>query len=357
MNIPLIQIGSVLLCLVAGGAIFLLLLNRVLIVLRDGRAKVPTIIASFVVIVVASVSYGFLFYQPPWVFLAPAVLALGLLGECHRLFIRFKCVGSAPIDTVPHKFNLISPVTTMDIVTHRYCVPHAKWRGKKLRIVHLSDLHVHPNMPLEYYQEVIATAEESKPDIAIFTGDFISKIGALPLLEKVLRPIAKHKTYAVLGNHDYWIDTDGVRKIIRECGLHLLTNESDLMQFGQNKIAVTGYDYPWGTKHQSISPQEDNILHVVLSHTPDNIYRAAKVSADFVFSGHYHAGQIRIPVIGPLVVPSLYGRRFDHGHFVVKNTNLFVASGVGVADPIIRIFCQPDIFVVDVEEIKKNEMR
>jgi hypothetical protein len=205
-------------------------------------------------------------------------------------------------------------------------------------------------LPLEYYQEVVSIAEQSKPNIAVFTGDFITSLDALPKLAKVLRPIAKLETYAVLGNHDYWADADSVRKVVTESGLRLLSDETTSLAIGENQIAVTGYDYPWGTKNKTISPRRDHALHVVLSHTPDNIYRISESSADLTFSGHYHAGQIRIPVIGPIVVPSVYGRRFDHGHFVVDGTHLFVASGIGAANPPVRIYCQPDIFIVDITE-------
>lgn len=89
-------------------------------------------------------------------------------------------------------------------------------------------------------------------------------------------------------------------------------------------------------------------LSIVLMHTPDNIYRLSEAGADLVFAGHFHAGQIRLPYLGSLVIPSTYGRRFDHGHFAVNGTQLFVTSGIGSTDPPFRFYCQPDIFFVDV---------
>ena len=52
--------------------------------------------------------------------------------------------------------------------------------------------------------------------------------------------------------------------------------------------------------------------------------------------------------LSSIVLPSLYRRRFDHGHFLVNGTHLFVSSGVGVSSPQFRLFCRPDIFIVDV---------
>ena len=340
--------GSALLYAGAGFCVFLMLLNRVLILMPNSKTKAPVILVTFAAFVGVGAILGFFLARPPWVYVPLVLLGLIVVGEIRRSFIRRSCAGSPPVDTIPHQFKLTTPVTTTDLVVHRYQLPHPKWHGSPLRIVHITDLHVHPSIPLEYYQNVMAVAEQSEPDIAVFTGDFITSLDALPKLAKVLRPIAKLETYAVLGNHDYWADADAVRKVVTESGLRLLSDETVSFASGNNQIAITGYDYPWGTKEKTISPQRDDMLHVVLSHTPDNIYRLSESTADIVFSGHYHAGQIRAPIVGSIVVPSVYGRRFDHGHFVVNSTHLFVSSGIGAANPPVRIYCQPDIFVVDV---------
>ena len=348
MRVSLLQFGVACLYGAAGFCLFLMLLNRVLILLPDSRLKTPLVLFAFIVLVGMGFVVGFFLTRPPWVFVPLLVLVLVVCGEGRRIFIRHACAGSRPVDTTPHRIQLAAPITTTDLVIHRYEVSHPKWHGEPLRIVHLTDMHVHPVFPIEYYQAVVAAAEQMNPDIAVFTGDFITTVDALPRLRDVLRPIARLETYAVLGNHDYWADADGVRAVIEECGLSLLADESRALPVGAHELVITGYDYPWGSKESSFVPATDDRLHLVLSHTPDNIYRLAAASADLVFSGHYHAGQFRAPLLGSIVVPSVYGRRFDHGHFVVDGTHLFVASGIGAANPPVRIYCQPDIFVVDI---------
>jgi predicted MPP superfamily phosphohydrolase len=39
---------------------------------------------------------------------------------------------------------------------------------------------------------------------------------------------------------------------------------------------------------------------------------------------------------------------FDEGHFRVEGADLFVSAGVGADDPPLRLYCQPEIFVVDL---------
>ena len=87
---------------------------------------------------------------------------------------------------------------------------------------------------------------------------------------------------------------------------------------------------------------------LVLSHTPDNIYEVAERGATALFAGHTHGGQFRLPLLGPLVVPSRYGRRFEEGHFVVNGTHLFVSAGVGADAPALRLWCPPELIVVDL---------
>jgi len=40
-------------------------------------------------------------------------------------------------------------------------------------------------------------------------------------------------------------------------------------------------------------------LALALSHSADQVYRLSQAGAHAVFSGHYHAGQFQLPIIGP----------------------------------------------------------
>jgi len=66
-------------------------------------------------------------------------------------------------------------------------------------------------------------------------------------------------------------------------------------------------------------------------------------------TGHYHGGQWRLPIFGSVIVPSLFGRLFDMGHFMVNKTHLFVNTGIGLAHPACRINCPPEIIVLELE--------
>jgi predicted MPP superfamily phosphohydrolase len=212
--------------------------------------------------------------------------------------------------------------------------------------VHLTDLHVNPWLPMEYYRQVFAVAQEAQADFGFVTGDLVPRAACVPLLPSVLQPIGRLGTFAVLGNHDFWAGQDDVCAALRAAGMTVLANETRQATIDGVALQIAGYDYPWGDapRHMQFPPKPG--IRLLLSHTPDNIYRIPAGAADCVFAGHCHAGQFRLPLIGPMIVPSVYGRRFDHGHFLVRGMHLFVASGVGGSTH--RLYCQPDIFVVDV---------
>ena len=105
--------------------------------------------------------------------------------------------------------KLTDPFTTTDLVCHRYRISLPDWHGPSFRIAHLTDLHVHPNLPTEYYHQVLCAVEQAEPDLAFFIGDFITNLNSVPKLREVLRPVGKLGTFAVLGNHDSWVDISG----------------------------------------------------------------------------------------------------------------------------------------------------
>jgi predicted MPP superfamily phosphohydrolase len=61
-----------------------------------------------------------------------------------------------------------------------------------------------------------------------------------------------------------------------------------------------------------------------------------------MLAGHTHGGQIRLPVIGPIVAPSLFGVKYASGVFYEAPTLVHVSRGVSGLDPI-RINCPPEV--------------
>jgi predicted MPP superfamily phosphohydrolase len=336
--------------MISGAAAYLFFLNRLLIQARNRRFKSFMIRGGGLLTVGFSAALGWrLGYGRSTV-----IPALGLLvaaaGEVRRLALRARHRGSPPVREEGPVLSLAKPNTTTDLVVRFYETRVQGWRGPRVRVAHISDFHLNHHLPLEYFVESVRRVTAAEPDFIFFTGDFITRAKFAPLIQTVL-PLARGRlgVYGVIGNHDRWADAADVRAAAEAAGIRMLDAAPVRIALqGGSSVVIAGYEHPWGV------PREDapafftgGELALVLTHTPDNIHSLENRGIDAVFAGHYHGGQIRIPGFGALVVPSKYGRQYDHGHFVFGRTHLFVTSGVGSAEPPVRIWCPPDALVVD----------
>ena len=81
---------------------------------------------------------------------------------------------------------------------------------------------------------------------------------------------------------------------------------------------------------------------VLLAHNPMLVYRAARLGVPLVLSGHTHGGQVRLPGLGPPVLP-IRDRRLAQGLRRVGRTKLYVTRGVGLGTPPVRLGARPEI--------------
>ena len=334
----------------AGFALFLLLLNRWLMFAKDGRPKNIYTATAMAVLVGAAGIAGFLAGLSRWL-VAPLVVLLAVAaGEVRRAILRRRYSGAPPVLAENLHHDLRRPLTTTDLAVLHYEIALPGWRGPDLTIAHLTDLHVHESLPRDYYVSAIARANAEQPDLVFITGDMVTKADNAAMLPDLLR-LARGRlgVYAILGNHDYWADGPRVAAAVRESGVTLLGNGfRRLVLDDQQQIVISGCEAPWApTRWRAPQLREGDHL-LVLSHTADNIYHLNRAGAAAVFCGHYHGGQVRLPLLGPLIVPSIYGRRFDRGHFCVRGTHLFVSAGIGSGYPPMRVYCQPDILIVRI---------
>jgi predicted MPP superfamily phosphohydrolase len=212
-----------------------------------------------------------------------------------------------------------------------------------LRVLHLSDLHFARCYDRGYFEAVADAAAEWPADLVLFTGDLLDDVKTLewtvPVLSKLRGRLGQ---FAILGNHDIIHRPSQIRRAILSAGFTMLDGRWNLIEDGDRTIALGGTSAPWGPSlDPDARPEAD--VSIVLSHSPDSFPRIAKWgTVDLVLAGHNHGGQIRLPLIGPLVMPSLYGRHFDRGFFRRGRTLMELTQGIGGKHPL-RYGCPPEI--------------
>ncbi len=215
-----------------------------------------------------------------------------------------------------------------------------EWDG--LTLLHLSDLHFHGTPSRAYFERVLnELAAGPVPDLVCLTGDYVDtdthRDWIVPLLGRLS---AKEAKLAILGNHDAYHDPDRVRTELTAAGYTVLSNTWREIAVRGGPCVVIGHEGPWLIPTPDLSDAPAGPFRICLSHTPDQFYWGLANNVGLMLSGHVHGGGIRVPVIGSIFVPSVYGRRFDQGVFEKESIALVVSRGVSGKEPL-RIRCNP----------------
>lgn len=261
-----------------------------------------------------------------FLFAGSATLGTGILGEA---FYR-----------EPHAF------TVREVAVASGKLP----AGREVRLVHLSDLHIHGFGPYEL--EVAAAVNELAPEIIVLTGDYLeegSQIGNVRRFLKLLK--SRQGTFAVQGNWDYSARVEGenLRRHFAGVGVRLLINERIDVRCGATDLSILGLDYPSaGDALRKLQENSDPArVNVLLSHVPAFSHQLLDDRIDLILCGHTHGGQVRLPFIPLIYLPRFSGRFVDGLYRVgTSNTPLYVTRGVGTSVVPVRFCCPPEITVL-----------
>jgi uncharacterized protein len=206
-----------------------------------------------------------------------------------------------------------------------------------LRVALLSDLHV-KNSPdaiadlAELWSEVI----EQTPEIILLAGDYINDgasnqdialIG--PAIANIFRESGDIPVVAVLGNHDHWSGAESWTEYLSEAGVTVLENETVVLDAIGTCIRGFGDAFTDHFEYVDFPRTCADRLKITLTHDPAGAFNS-KVEG-LVLAGHTHCGQISIPLLGPLYVPTQAPREAYCGLFKDEQRQVFVSSGIGTS--------------------------
>ncbi len=234
-------------------------------------------------------------------------------------------------------------------------VRHVKVRLPRLapafhgyRIAHLSDIHMGGGMTPARLRAAVSLVNALKPDLVALTGDFIEADGraAAAVADALGALRARDGAVAVLGNHDYRRAPDAVRQALAQAGVVELSNAVHTLRRGVDSLHIAGLDDVAAGRAcldavlDALPPEGAAVL---LAHEPDFAdVTAATGRFDLQLSGHTHAGQVRLPLLGALVLPS-YGRFYPAGRYQVGGMTQYTNSGLGTIWPHLRFNARPEV--------------
>ena len=217
------------------------------------------------------------------------------------------------------------------------------WDG--LSILLLSDFHFHGTPSREYFQRILDEINSQPPaDIVALAGDYVDSDAHREWIASLLGQLKwKECGLAILGNHDEHHGPEQIRDELAKIGYRVFSNRSETLPIRGVPCEVIGHEGPWFQPAPVLaSKSKSKSFRLCLSHSPDSFYWGQRHGIDLMLCGHVHGGQIRLPVIGSIFVPSVYSRRFDMGVFEQNGTLMVVGRGLSGKEPI-RFRCNPQV--------------
>ena len=265
-------------------------------------------------------------------------------------------------------------VTSLFLHVETYTLPANV--ASPIRVVHLSDLH---NAQFgKKNEQLVALVAMQNPDLIIISGDMLNSddenTDVVTALISDLSTIAP--VYYGYGNHEkLWEQRFGrdLRPIIESAGAVVVDNDYIDLEVHGTSLRIGGYmgfyPIPHMTSDDEIQQaselafitdfQNTDRVKLLINHIPTGWVDWNYVNrnpVDFVFSGHYHGGIVRIPFLDRGLYAPYVGwfPPFTKGVYVGTKATCILSAGLGNEHHIPRFNNPPEIVVVDLIPIKEQ---
>ncbi len=270
-------------------------------------------------------------------------------------------------------WGLLEPYV-IDEQAFEVALPHlpTSWEGQQVAVI--ADLQVGmwlDNTPT--VRRLVSRLLERRPAFVLIAGDFIYHPGrneeaVIAEAVALVAPLAAAgiPTYAVLGNHDYAMPTEGANKdaalagrlraALEAAGVGVLRNQAvslpgpaDRADSPPLHLVGVGAHIPREDDPQAaLAGLSPDAARLVVMHHPESFKAFPAGSAPLAVAGHTHGGQFRIPFT-PSWTWMSYTRE-DEVHadgwiqdYGAAGNRLYVNRGVGFSVLPLRLNCPPEL--------------
>jgi uncharacterized protein len=250
----------------------------------------------------------------------------------------------------------------LDLVNLPIRLPNLPVPLHGFRIIQVSDIHIEEFTEPFFLERVVKRVNELKGDLVLLTGDFVTR-GAFSFLNQrsspnrcaeILSTLSAPQVYAVLGNHDVACGASIVVEALSRFRVPVLVNRYVPIERAGSRFWLCGVEDPTTSRPDLdlAVPENPDGPVILMAHAPD--YADAVIShprgklVNLMLAGHSHGGQVRLPFLGPLILPPL-GQKYVEGFFQLNQMQLYVNRGIGAVGLPFRLNCPPEITVITLQ--------
>lgn len=238
-------------------------------------------------------------------------------------------------------------VGTSGLLVKEYSIKSSKitegFNGFK--ITHFSDIHYGNVTFINELKKLVDDINKTKPDVIIFTGDFIDKnikvsdAEIVQITEELNKLHSTYGNYYINGNHDNKFKK--YDEMMTNSGFINLNNNFDVLYNKNNdSILLTGLSTKKDNKFLEEVFKEQYNYKINIMHYPDMFNDIKNYNYDLVLAGHSHNGQIVIPFYGAVVLPN-NAKKYYKPYYKIGNTDFYISSGIGTSNYNFRLFNRP----------------
>jgi uncharacterized protein len=235
-------------------------------------------------------------------------------------------------------------------------LPHLSPALGGFRIALMSDHHLFPFTPRKLLERAVEQANALHPDLVLLGGDYVcADVESIRELAPILgRLNAKYGVFAVLGNYDCVLGPELIHSQLAAQSIEVLVNRGLHVGPSAGQFFLAGLDSVLGGVPDPIrafgSCREGNVA-LALVHEPDYFSMLVGLTpVDVQLSGHSHGGQVRLPGLGPVILPRL-GRIYHTGLYELNGHFVYTGRGLGMVGLPLRFNCPPELSVINLEAV------
>lgn len=263
----------------------------------------------------------------------------------------------------------------------RIVLPGVLRAGDRLRVLHVSDLHLVPGQ--DHRIRFLASLADLDHDLVVATGDLLGAPDAETLTADALAPLTSRGRpgLVVLGSNDLFapvfkspfsyftrperrivgqrLDTPRLVARLADHGYRTLTgtDRRTTVTTPAGDVAVGGFDDPHLDRRvippaATLTPTTDDaVLRLGLVHAPylQALDTLVDAGHDLLLAGHTHGGQVRLPGVGALVGNCDLPLSQVRGTSTHRDRWLHVSPGLGHSRYApFRFACRPEATLLEL---------